>query len=191
MDDYWRNSGWCTAAGFLSTVASEASVFFLYLITLDRFLVIKYPFGQFRLNSKHIGVMSFTSWTLSVIIALIPVLFDNYSDWQFYSKSGVCIALPLTRDRPPGWLYSVLIFLGLNFMTFCIIALGQGLIYMEIWKVSSEIKSSVSRSLKSSLKRDIRVARNLLLLVTSDFLCWVPIGCIGKCIYIRTYAQKH
>ncbi|XP_060567599.1 uncharacterized protein LOC132726308 [Ruditapes philippinarum] len=179
MDDYWRNSGWCTVAGFLSTVASEASVFFLCLITLDRFLVIKYPFGQFRLNSKHISVLSFIAWTLSVIIALVPVVFDNYFDWKFYSKSGVCIALPLTRDRPPGWLYSVLIFLGLNFMTFCIIALGQGLIYIEIWKASSEIKSSTSRSLKSCQKRDMRVARNLLLVVTSDFLCWFPIGCIG------------
>jgi hypothetical protein len=34
---------------------------------------------------------------------------------------------------------------------------------------------------KSSARRnDLKVARNLLLLVGTDFACWFPIGCMGK-----------
>ena len=179
MDDKWRNSVLCSFAGFLSTVSSEASVFFLCLITLDRFFVIKYPFGQFRLNSNHVMFLSVASWVTSVVIALIPITFDDYFHGQFYSKSGVCIALPLTRDRPPGWLYSVFIFLGLNFITFCLIAWGQVSIYMEIRKNSLMMESIASRNVKTCKKRDLTVAKNLFFVVASDFMCWFPIGCIG------------
>ncbi|XP_053380174.1 uncharacterized protein LOC123556537 [Mercenaria mercenaria] len=179
MDDSWRSSGWCTLAGFLSTVSSEASVFFLCLITLDRFLVVKYPFGDIRLSSKHVKFVSLFSWAASVLIAIVPIVFKSYFHRQFYSKSGVCIALPLTRDRPPGWLYSVVIFIGLNFVTFCLIALGQASIYMEINKVRSGIRSAVSKNVKIGQRREMAVARNLLLVATTDFMCWFPIGCIG------------
>ncbi|XP_060557599.1 G-protein coupled receptor GRL101-like [Ruditapes philippinarum] len=49
MDDYWRNSVWCTFAGVLSTLSSEASVMFLCLITIENFCFLnslwKIPFN--------------------------------------------------------------------------------------------------------------------------------------------------
>lgn len=175
MDDYWRNSAWCTFAGVLSTVSSETSVMFLCLITLDRLLVIKYPFGQVKFDTKKALIVSAIAWFIALLIALFPIVFTSYFQNKFYNKSGVCIALPLTRDRPPGWLYSVLIFICLNFLTFCLIAIGQWSIYMDIRKSSSSAgKSQLSR------KKDLIVARNLLLVVATDFLCWFPIGCMGK-----------
>ncbi|XP_053374337.1 uncharacterized protein LOC128546941 [Mercenaria mercenaria] len=175
MDDYWRNSPWCTFAGVLSTLSSEASVMFLCLITLDRLLVIKYPFGQVRFDTRKALMVSIAAWITSLFIALFPLMLTAYFQNRFYNKSGVCIALPLTRDRPPGWLYSMLVFIGLNFATFLLIAAGQWLIYMEIRKSSSlkMLRKSQSR------KKDLTVARNLLLVVATDFLCWFPIGCMG------------
>ncbi|XP_045160759.2 G-protein coupled receptor GRL101-like [Mercenaria mercenaria] len=174
MDDYWRNSIWCTLAGVLSTLSSEASVMFLCLITLDRLLVIKYPFGQVRLNGKRAAVLSAVVWVLCSVIALFPLMYSAYFRSTFYNKSGVCIALPLTRDRPPGWLYSVLIFVVLNFVTFLLITAGQ-------WSIFTNVRKSRKGLTKGSLarKRDLTVARNLLLVVATDFLCWFPIGCIG------------
>ncbi|XP_053406651.1 uncharacterized protein LOC123546331 [Mercenaria mercenaria] len=173
MDDYWRNSSWCTFAGVLSTLSSEASVMFLCLITLDRLLVIKYPFGQVRFDTRKASMISVLAWITSLFIALFPLMLTGYFQNRFYNKSGVCIALPLTRDRPPGWLYSVLVFIGLNFATFLLIAAGQWSIYMEIRKSSSKLRKSQSR------KKDLIIARNLLLVVATDFLCWFPIGCMG------------
>ncbi|XP_053378714.1 G-protein coupled receptor GRL101-like [Mercenaria mercenaria] len=181
MDDYWRNSVWCNLAGFLSTVSSEASVFFLCLITLDRILVIKYPFGQVRFNTKHAGIFSCIVWVISVSIGLIPILYKYYFQDKFYSKSAVSIALPLTRDRPPGWLYSIIVFIGLNFVTFCLIALGQVMIYSEIKKTTAGLQRLSTNKCKvgTRQRRELTVARNLLLVVATDFLCWFPIGCMG------------
>ncbi|XP_060588098.1 G-protein coupled receptor GRL101-like [Ruditapes philippinarum] len=173
-DEYWRGSGWCTFAGVLSTVSSEASVLFLCLITLDRLLVIKFPFGQIRFDLLKAQSCSIFAWIFAFVIALIPVVYEGYFQNQFYSRSGVCIALPLTRDRPPGWIYSISIFVGLNFITFTLVAFGQISIFLEVKKSSSSMQK-----MHSGRRRDLIVARNLLLVVTTDFLCWFPIGVMG------------
>ncbi|KAL4221447.1 hypothetical protein ACF0H5_019704 [Mactra antiquata] len=179
MDEYWRNSGWCTLAGVLSTVSSEASVFFLCLITLDRFIVIKFPFSRLRFTPEKAGIAATIAWVLSLTISVVPLIDNDHFQSRFYTKSGVCIALPLTRDRPPGWLYSVIVFIVINFVTFIGIAIGQLSIYMEINNVSSKLKTKRTGKNKASRRKELIIARNLLLVVATDFLCWFPIGCMG------------
>jgi hypothetical protein len=177
MDEYWRNSAWCNLAGVLSTISSEASVFFLCLITLDRLFVIKFPFGQIRFDKRKSLICAGVVWVVSTCLAVLPILYKSYFQNKFYTKSGVCIALPLTRDRPPGWVYSVAIFVGLNFATFVLVAFGQWSIFMEIRSVSGGMEIT-----SAGRKNDLTVARNLLLVVLTDFLCWFPIGVMGRSI---------
>ena len=191
-DEKWRSSGWCTLAGILSAFSSEASVFFICLITLDRFLVIKYPFGQFRFTATNAKRASIVAWLLAFVFAIIPVLIVPYFKGAFYSNSGVCLALPLTRNKSPGWEYSVSLFIGFNFFTFTMIALGQYLVFKEIKSTRKGLDVTHSKQAKlSNTKRDaktvikgrtsdLRVARNLLFVVATDFICWFPIGIIGK-----------
>ena len=159
----------------MSTVASEASVIFMCLITLDRLLVIKFPFGQIRFQTSSAILISILSWVFVVFIAVFPLIHTEYFQNQFYTKAGVCLALPLTRDRPLGWQYSVAIFIGFNFATFLLIAIGQWLIYNEINRSRMRVTTQ-----SQSRGNDLKIARNLLLVVTTDFLCWFPIGCMGK-----------
>ncbi|XP_060584590.1 G-protein coupled receptor GRL101-like isoform X3 [Ruditapes philippinarum] len=173
VDDYWRNSNWCVTAGILSTVSSEASVFFLCFITLDRLLVIKFPFGTVRFRPTKAYICCGICWFISITLSIIPILYTSHFKNQFYSKTGVCIALPLTRDKPPGWMYSVSIFVGLNFCTFILVAVGQLAIFKELRR------ASVMKKTQQSRKRDLKVARNLILVATTDFLCWFPIGVMG------------
>jgi hypothetical protein len=42
----WRHSVACQVAGFLALVSCEVSAFNICLITLDRFLAVKFPFGH-------------------------------------------------------------------------------------------------------------------------------------------------
>lgn len=144
------------------------------LITLDRILVIKYPFGQVKFNQRNGLIAAMGCWVLSLLIAVTPVFFSGYFGGNFYSRSRVCLALPLTRDRPAGWQYSITVFVGFNFVTFILIALGQCLLYFEIKKQSGKVKRETSR------RRDLVIARNLLTVVATDFLCWFPIGCMGN-----------
>ena len=179
-DETWRYSIWCKLAGIFSTVSSEASVLFICLITLDRIFVIKYPFGQIRFTTVSAVVSSCIVWVIVCVIGILPVAITSYFKGTFYSKSGVCLALPLTRDRPPGWVYSISIFIGFNFITFLAIAFGQWMIYTTINKARSRMKSfSTNRS------NDLRVARNLLFVASTDFLCWFPIGILGKRMQLK------
>ncbi|XP_053405246.1 uncharacterized protein LOC123523149 isoform X2 [Mercenaria mercenaria] len=173
-DEQWRNSKWCVTAGILSTVSSEASVLFVCLITLDRLLVIKYPFGTVKIGPKKAHIVCCISWIFAISLALVPIIFTDIFQNRFYSRSGVCIALPLTRDKPPGWMYSVAIFVGLNFCTFILVGIGQLAIFIELRKATSTIKKT-----ERSRKKDLKVARNLILVATTDFLCWFPIGVMG------------
>ena len=173
-DRAWRNSALCKMAGMLSTMSSEASVLFICLITVDRILVIKFPFGQVRFTTRLSKFASSLAWAISALIAVLPFAIKSYFNDNFYSKSGVCLALPLTRDRPPGWAYAICIFIGFNFVTFLAIALGQWIIYRTINKATAKV-----RSFSTGRAHDLRVSRNLLLVASTNFMCWFPIGILG------------
>ncbi|KAJ8301169.1 hypothetical protein KUTeg_020156, partial [Tegillarca granosa] len=90
----------------------------------------------------------------------------------FYSRSAVCLALPLTRDKPSGWEFSTAIFIFVNFALFSFIAIGQLMIYREVLLAGRNVKSQRRR-------QDLSVARSLFVVVFTDFLCWFPIGVMG------------
>ena len=174
-DQSWRSSIWCNLAGILAFVSSESSTFFAALITIDRFIVMKYPFGQVRLTQRKSNALSAAAWAISLFIAVLPLIFTGYFKGQFYSKSSVCLALPLTRDRPPGWLYSIFVFIVLNFVIFVLIAIGQWLIYREVQKSKKSVAGKQGKR-----KQDSAISRNLLLVITTNFLCWFPICVLGR-----------
>ncbi|XP_052806499.1 G-protein coupled receptor GRL101-like [Mya arenaria] len=174
FDEIWRTSFWCHLAGVLSTCSSEASVLFICLITLDRIVVIKYPFGQVRFSTSSAVMTSLACWIVAFMAATIPLLPGSYFDGTFYTSRAVCTALPLTRDRQSGWAYSVAMFIGFNFVSFIVIAFGQSIIFYVIRKAPSR-----RARLNVNTSNDFKVGRTLLLVVATDFLCWFPVGLMG------------
>ncbi|XP_048258457.1 uncharacterized protein LOC124137409 [Haliotis rufescens] len=168
----WRHSWVCSMSGFLSMVSAEASVLFLTVITLDRFIAIKFPFSGARLGRQGAVTSCIIIWSISVVMAAVPLLPLTYFSGGFFSRSGVCLALPLTRDKPPGWAYSTAIFVVFNFFCFVVIAMGQAGIYREI-------RISGRRVQQQQRRIDLSVARKLSFIVISDFLCWFPITVMG------------
>ena len=174
-DEAWRSGMLCQTAGVLAAISSEAGVLFIILITFDRILVIRFPFGEVKMSTKHAHIASACIWLLAILIAIFPLTYPSYFKGMFYSKTAVCLALPLTRDKPPGWIYSISIFMGFNFITFALITIGQWLIYWEI----NEQKKKMAM-VKTDRANDLRISRNLLMVVAIDFLCWFPVGVIGN-----------
>ena len=179
----WRHSSVCNVAGILATVASEGSVIFLFMITIDRLLVVKFPLGKFRISQRMAVIACAISWAVLFMIALIPLGFPSYFKNAYYSRSAVCLALPLTSDHTPGWEYSVAVYIVFNFATFILIAIAQGVIYHAIVTSSSKIRTTKRR-------QDVTVARNLFLIVFTNFMCLFPIGIMGKC-YSCNYYYYH
>ena len=174
-DENWRYSGWCKLAGILSAISNESSMLFVGLITLDRIILIKYPLGEVRFVKKYARMLTVLAWCIPLILAVFPVALYPVFEGKFYSLSGVCLALPITRARPPGHAYSVGVFIGFNSVAYALIAFGQWLIYREI-RISS---TSVAES-RSITSRDAKVARRLLMVAVTDLLCWLPVTILGK-----------
>ena len=179
---YWRHSPLCAIAGFLSLLSNEASSLIMCLITLDRFLVLRFPFT----NSIHLGPKSaqcccICVWIISLLLACLPFTFPS---WDFYHQTGMCIPLPITRAEYRGKTYSFAVVIVLNFTLFIIICLGQMMIF---WSVKSntmkdyhDVNNTKQASVKDGRKdQDVKIARRLLTVAMSDFLCWFPIGLFG------------
>ena len=51
-ENTWTSSDACRVAGVLSLLSSEVSAFIICLITVDRFIVVRFPFSTFRFRRK-------------------------------------------------------------------------------------------------------------------------------------------
>lgn len=176
-NDYnWKRNALCMASGIISMVSSEASMIFVCLITLERFLCVKFAFGTIKLSRRHATFVSFGVWIIACIISVIP----TFTYTNFFSRSGVCIGIPLTRGNDVGLEYAVIIFFGLNFLFSCSILVGQFLIFIEVRKSSKRVQSSQHG-------RNLAVAKRLAVVVITDCFCWIPIGVLGKINHILNF----
>ena len=173
--EFWRESILCQFAGVLSLVSSETSVLLICLITLDRFLVVKYPLGQVRIHTKTGRKLAMLVWFIVLFLAILPVVVYPIFEGKLFSTSGVCLALPLTRVRPTGWIYSFIISVGLNFVACCLVASGQWMIHKEIKRSDAKMKDS-----RSKTRSDTNITRNLLVVAVTNVLCWLPICLLGE-----------
>ena len=194
--DNWRSGVTCRLAGFLSLLSSEASVFFLTLISYERFLGAVFPFSSFRLTSASVKIVGAILWAVTVIISTVPIVFAG-PESDIYDLSDVCIGLPLitrpskfefqasdignelTFDLPveqsskPAWYYSIVLFLGVNLICFVAILF----FYIAIFY---SLKKSISQSGRNvDIQEELKIAAKMVLIVGTDFLCWVPVILMG------------
>ncbi|XP_072014535.1 G-protein coupled receptor GRL101-like [Amphiura filiformis] len=193
--DEWRTGAVCKIAGFLGLLASEASVFFITLISIDRFLSVVFPFGQIKLRSKSSKISVGVIWIVSLIVAIVPVLLAGPNS-DFYDLSDVCIGLPLitrpasfkietsgisnqiafdlpvANDSRPAWYFSIMLFLGLNLI--CFLAILVCYIFILI----SARRSSEMAGRKEN-KDEIKMAVKMAAIVGTDFICWFPVIVMG------------
>ncbi|XP_040005445.1 relaxin receptor 2a isoform X2 [Xiphias gladius] len=166
----WMESVECRTIGFLAMLSSEVSVLLLTYLTLEKFLVIVFPFSNLRPSKLQTGVVLASIWLLGFIIAAVPLLnegvFGNY-----YGRNGVCFPLHSDRqEKPTAKGYSTGIFLGLNLVAFLVIVFSYSSMFYSIYKTGIN-----ATDLRSRLHRDVAVANRFFFIVFSDALCWIPI----------------
>ncbi|KAL8587455.1 hypothetical protein ACOMHN_062188 [Nucella lapillus] len=168
-ENEWTGSGFCKVAGMLAFLSSEVSAFIVCLITLERLLVICFPLKRHaHMTVKSAWWACAFSWLLGFLLVLVPMM----AGWELYGQNGFCLPLPITRSHFPGQQYVFVVFIIINFVLFIIIGIGQVCIYMAIKSIR------LSSSCHSKLQ-DMTIARKLMLIIFTDFLCWFPIGLMG------------
>lgn len=168
-NDSWKHSPLCQFCGFVSTISSEASVFILTIMTVDRYVTIVHPFKHIGLSVRGTYVALFGTWFVAFVLAGVPLTGIDYFK-EFYARSGVCLPLQLTSNKPVGWEYSVFLFLGLNFASFMLIFFLYLVMFFKIQK---------TRQMSGAGSAVASIGSRMVFIVLTDFSCWIPIIIIG------------
>ncbi|XP_072165322.1 uncharacterized protein [Diadema setosum] len=177
----WQSSIVCKVAGMVSVVSSEASVCLIMMISVDRCIHVVAPFKRgLHLTVRRARLIEFTIWSLTLLVSILPVVIPAYIEGNFYGQSGVCLALPLTVNRPVGWHYSISLFIGANFVGFLITLLCYIAIYISIKLTKQQIvKRGKGSKVNAHLAEEIKLASKMALIVGTDLICWMPIITMG------------
>lgn len=171
VSENWKRSALCQFCGFLSTLSSEASVFILTIMTADRFVAITYPLRNISLKLSGAYKAVALIWTSAFFIGSIPLMGMEYFN-DFYARSGVCLPLHLTAEKPAGWQYSVFVFLVLNLFSFVSIFVLYLLMFIRIRQ--SNTMTGVNQKAPTT-----SIGSRMVFIVLTDFVCWIPIIIIG------------
>ena len=205
--EIWRSSITCKIAGALSIASSEGSVFFVTMISIDRFICIKNPYSTKKLGVKSTTILISLLWLTAFALAIIPSLYSG-RDGDFYEISHVCIGLPLAQiqchfinvtkgrgeingldyatyiavashENTSGTFFSMAVFLGLNCLCYLIILLCYLVIIRVIYKTARDAGR------KQDMNEQIKLTLKVAAIVGTDFLCWFPIIILGILVQIR------
>lgn len=164
-EEEWRLSWQCTFAGVISAVSSEASVFILAIITIDRYISVMNPFTIKRHSMQFAILAMFTVWIGSIILALMPLLAKDLFISKFYGNNGVCLGLQIHDSN--GFDYSTFLFCCINSTAFMFILFA----YV---RMSTTIMHSAI-GLRTTQQQDRNIAKRCAFIVVTDGICWLPI----------------
>ena len=199
QSESWRSGVTCRVAGSISITSTQLSVFFLTLISIDRFIGIKYPYSDKRLGKRSTIVTAVIIWICSITLGVVPSVLSGWN-FKFYDNSHVCIGLPLalykTHEFKPhilfaelsetrftgyahGLYFSTALFLGLNGLCYLII-LGC---YIEIFR--AQRKSATDSGRTPDKDEQMRLTRKIIAIVATDFICVFPLIVLGILVQTR------
>ncbi|XP_006979667.2 relaxin receptor 2 [Peromyscus maniculatus bairdii] len=166
----WMESIPCRLLGFLATLSTEVSVLLLTFLTLEKFLVIVFPFSNLRLGKRQTAVALASIWGLGLLIAAVPFTSEEYFG-NFYGKNGVCFPLHYDQAEDFGSRgYSLGIFLGVNLLAFLIIVSSYAAMFCSIQKTALQ-----TSEVRSHIGKEVAVANRFFFIVFSDAICWIPV----------------
>ncbi|KAI1286967.1 Relaxin receptor 1 [Halotydeus destructor] len=167
-EENWRHSWQCNLSGSLSTLSSEASVFILTVITIDRYLSVSYPFSLKKRTKTFAFACMFLVWSTAAILAVLPLMDTVTFGDEFYGNNGVCLALQIHEPYSIAWEYSAFLFCGLNMAAFLFVAYAYA-------NMSLTIASSQMGLRSHQQQQDRNIAQRFAFIVATDCLCWMPI----------------
>uniref|UniRef100_A0A4W3JTL8 G-protein coupled receptors family 1 profile domain-containing protein n=1 Tax=Callorhinchus milii TaxID=7868 RepID=A0A4W3JTL8_CALMI len=109
----WMESVQCRMIGFLAMLSTEVSVLLLTFLSLEKYIVIVFPFSNIKPGKYQTLAIIITIWLVGFIIAVIPLwnedIFGNY-----YGRNGVCFPLHSDQtEKEAAKGYTTGIFLGM------------------------------------------------------------------------------
>ena len=215
QSETWRSGITCRIAGAMSITSSEASVFFVTLISIDRFISIRFPFSRHKLGYTTTRFIIIVTWMIATVLGIVPSVLSGLS-FEFYDNSHVCIGLPLALTKiytvelsrarlwirfDSGFQMEIVdvftthedgLVNGYFFSTAVFLGLNC-ICYLIILGCYIQIVRDVGKSSKRAgrsqeTKQQIRLTTKVTAIVATDFCCWFPIIILGILVQTRVIA---
>ena len=116
-----------------------------------------------------------------MLIEVVGGMFSHDLDYEdltkkvdkvdFYGNDGVCLFKYFVKNEDPQRLL-VWSILALNFLCFVLISISYLFIGILSWRSSRSLASSENN--RQIAERNNRMNRRIAIIITTDFLCWVP-----------------
>eukprot|EP00794_Sanderia_malayensis_P002972 gene2972-3425_t len=177
---------YCKQTTFMSIFLFGASVLSLFLLTLDRFLGIRFPIQyKYKCKKRYVWWSIVISWLLAFVIGFCPLLFTQLqSKLNLHSSDTACV-------------YGTVITLGymifVNISTLYLPLLTMVLMYLLIiqkvhksWRVFTKRGSKHDRKMRRASvvdpnlfrKKEIKLARGIFCILFTHIICLTPIAVI-------------
>ena len=212
QSESWRSGITCRVVGAMSIISSEASVFFVTVISIDRFIAIRYPYSTNKLGKYSVKFVAIVVWTVSLALGIVPSVLSGFN-FKFYDNSHVCIGLPLSLTKTyvteksshtrvfqfeeagirAHYTSFTTEYKGLINGLFFSTALFLGLnciCYLVILACYFEIVTAVRKSSKRAgrspeMTEQIKLTMKVTTIVATDFFCWFPVIILGILVQLR------
>ena len=147
--------------GFLVSLSS--SVNNLFMLTLDRYISVKYPFKRMRyFTSFKITMVVAFGWIYAVIFGAFPIIYNYDSISQ--GDRGCVMIFPM--EYAYVWIFVNGIFPGV-----CIIILNI-LLFNRANKRPRSLQATIQAQ-RVSLSSNMKAAKTILMLVVIFLICWL------------------
>ena len=204
----WRKSNLCRSAGAIAIISSEASVIFITLLSIDRFIGIRYPYTLHKLRVKSTCLTALVTWIFTLIIGVIASALAGVNV-DFYDNSHVCIGLPFVQtedykyqernisssrwyERYQDELAAVdtvrsaisegqspgLYFSVALFLGFNLLCMLI-IIFCYVLLVKTVSETSEDVGRSREMKEQIKLTARVTAIVMTDVCCWLPIILMG------------
>ena len=187
----WRQGFTCKFAGFLSILSSEGSVFFITLISIDRMLGIKYPFGGHRLETNSARICVALAWLMALLISVIPISLAS-DNGNFYSISEVCIGIPIVRRHftklvnKSSEIITSTIFSSPDLRT--VYSFGGRFVYRYVTDVQvmhQESAQNITYTIAENAGSQVASIYSIVVFISVNCFCFVIVACCYIYIFIK------
>ena len=164
--EVWLRSAVCLFSSFLVSISALMSTFIMFLITLDRYFLLVYPFENYRLSFRQTLMISSVFWIITITFTGIPVLFgiNQPSDNRLHGNNGACLPGNIRNSYLLSWL---LAYTGVTFLVWTIITF----MYIAIIVTLVHSKRDCNRQMSTTEKI---ILSKMITIVATDLICWLP-----------------
>ena len=166
---HWRYSLHCRINGMIATLSSQASCFFMVLLTAFRLRNICRPFSAESASWRIWKILVAVIWAGSVVIAYALVL----PHFTFFASVATNLCLPLFYDVYTDMNENSIVkfsIITINFVCFLFVSAGY-LCILYIFKKSPNRPHPNDQTAREDASMQKRIARIIL----TDCACWIPI----------------